>query len=62
MKRLSRASLALVFAFTLVSAFAADSGSIHGTITDPLGAVVPNATVQLLQIEFLPFPPKIPAT
>jgi iron complex outermembrane receptor protein/vitamin B12 transporter len=49
MKRLSRASLVLVFAFTLVSAFAADSGSIHGTITDPLGALTPNATVQLLQ-------------
>src|SRR5579859_1368994 len=49
MKWLSRASLALVFAFTLVSAFAADSGSIHGTITDPLGALLPNATVQLLQ-------------
>lgn len=46
----SRAGLALALAFTAVSAPAADrAGSIHGMITDPLGAVVPEATVELLR-------------
>ncbi len=45
MKKFYRA--ALVLALTVVSAFAADTGSIRGVVTDPLGAVVPNATVKL---------------
>ena len=45
MKVLYRAGLMLALA--VVSAFAADSGSIRGVVTDPLGARVPNATVTL---------------
>jgi vitamin B12 transporter len=40
--------LALLFLLT-VSAFAALPASIHGTIKDPQGAVIPNARVDLLQ-------------
>jgi iron complex outermembrane receptor protein/vitamin B12 transporter len=48
MKSLYCASLALVLALTTISAFA-DGSNIHGTVTDPLGAVVPGARVQLLR-------------
>lgn len=37
----------LVFAFATIT-FAAASASIHGTISDPSGAVIPNATVELV--------------
>jgi vitamin B12 transporter len=50
MKFFSRAGFVLALALTAVSVSAADrSGSIRGTITDPLGAVVSEATVELLQ-------------
>jgi vitamin B12 transporter len=50
MKLYSRVGFALALALTAVSLSAADrSGSIRGTITDPLGAVVAEATVELLQ-------------
>jgi vitamin B12 transporter len=50
MKLFSRAGFALALALTAVSISAADrTGTIHGTITDPLGAVVAEATVELLQ-------------
>src|SRR5690349_8902492 len=51
MKSFRRTGLALVIAFTAIStvALAATGSSIHGTITDPLGAVVPGAQVQLLR-------------
>jgi vitamin B12 transporter len=49
MKKFYRAGL--VLALAVVSVFAADSGSIRGVVTDPLGAVVPNATVKLLHEE-----------
>jgi iron complex outermembrane receptor protein/vitamin B12 transporter len=48
MKSLYCASLALVLALTTISAFA-DGSNIHGTVTDPLGAVVPGAQVELLR-------------
>ena len=38
----------LSFLFTFCAAFAADSGTLRGTVTDPLGAVVAGATVELL--------------
>jgi vitamin B12 transporter len=41
----------LLIAFSLsspVPVFAAEQGSLHGTVKDPLGAVVPGATVELL--------------
>ena len=31
-----------------LTALGADGGSLHGTVTDPLGAVIVSATVQLL--------------
>jgi iron complex outermembrane receptor protein/vitamin B12 transporter len=50
MKLFSRAGFALALAFTALSASAAGrSGNIGGTITDPLGAVVAEATVDLLR-------------
>jgi vitamin B12 transporter len=50
MKFFSRAGLGLALAFTAVSALAADrGGSIHGVVTDPVGAVVSEATVELFQ-------------
>ena len=42
-------ALTLSLALWPVHAFAAEAGNVHGTITDPLGAVVPNAHVELLQ-------------
>lgn len=45
MKKFYRAGL--VLALAVLSAFAADTGSIRGVVTDPLGALVPNATVRL---------------
>ena len=45
-----RSSCLLVLWLSLtLSASAADNASIHGTVTDPLGAVVANAKVELLQ-------------
>jgi vitamin B12 transporter len=50
MKVFSRAGLVLALAFAAVSVSAADrGGNIHGVITDPVGAVVSEATVELLQ-------------
>lgn len=46
MRPLYYAGLALVFAVAALSAVA-ESSNIHGTVTDPLGAVVPGAQVQL---------------
>ena len=48
MRSLCCAGLALAFAFTALSAVA-ESSNIHGTVTDPLGAVVPGAQVQLFR-------------
>ena len=39
--------LALVFAAVSASAQSGNAGAVHGTVTDPSGAVVPNATVHL---------------
>jgi vitamin B12 transporter len=49
MTLLSRAGLALALVFASVLAFAAAGGAVRGVITDPLGAVVPGATVELFQ-------------
>jgi len=53
MKLVSRAYITVVVAVSLflapVHSAAANTGSIHGTITDPVGALVPDATVELLQ-------------
>ncbi|HKD78992.1 MAG TPA: TonB-dependent receptor [Candidatus Angelobacter sp.] len=50
MRSIRRARLALAFALTALSTFAATpSKNIHGTITDPLGAAVAGAQVQLLR-------------
>jgi vitamin B12 transporter len=48
MKRSFCIGLILVFALTTISAIA-EGGSIHGTVTDPLGAVVSGAQVELLR-------------
>ncbi|MCU1255710.1 MAG: putative TonB-dependent receptor [Candidatus Angelobacter sp.] len=48
MKSLYCAGLALALALTTSSAFA-DGSNIHGIVTDPLGAVVPGAQVELLR-------------
>jgi vitamin B12 transporter len=48
MRSLCYAGLALAFAFTALSAVA-ENNNIHGTVTDPLGAVVPGAQVQLFR-------------
>ncbi len=48
MKSLFYAGLVLAFALTTISAIA-EGGSIHGTVTDPLGAVVSGAQVELLR-------------
>ena len=42
-------ALTLSLALWPVHSFAAETGNIRGTIADPLGAVVPNAQVELLQ-------------
>src|SRR5947209_7543482 len=44
-----RASLLLALLFTPFVSFAADGGTVRGVITDPLGAVVSGATVELVQ-------------
>ena len=50
MKTFFCASLVLALAFTaLPPHVAAAGGSIHGTVTDPLGAIIPEAQVQLLR-------------
>jgi vitamin B12 transporter len=50
MKLFLCASLVLAFAFTALSPYAtAANGGIHGTVTDPLGAIVPGAQVQLFR-------------
>jgi vitamin B12 transporter len=50
MKRFSCAGLALVLALTAFSTRAAAAGGgIHGTVTDPLGAVVAGAQVELFR-------------
>jgi iron complex outermembrane receptor protein/vitamin B12 transporter len=71
MKSLFNAGLVLALALTAVSAIA-EVGSIHGTVTDPLGAVISGAQVELLRqgkqvsvtttdaegkYRFLPLPP-----
>ena len=48
MKSLFCAGLVLAFALTTILAIA-ENGNIHGTVTDPLGAVVPGAQVELLR-------------
>jgi vitamin B12 transporter len=48
MKSLFCAGLVLAFAFTSLAAVA-ESSNVHGTVTDPLGAVVPGAQVQLFR-------------
>jgi vitamin B12 transporter len=48
MKSLYCAGLALALALATLSAVA-EGSNIHGTVTDPLGAVVPGAQVQLLR-------------
>jgi iron complex outermembrane receptor protein/vitamin B12 transporter len=48
MRSLSCAGLVLAFALTAISAVA-EGSNIHGTVTDPLGAVVPGAQVQLFR-------------
>jgi len=48
MRSLYCAGLALAFAFTSLAAVA-ESSNIHGTVTDPLGAVVSGAQVQLFR-------------
>ncbi|HEX3091863.1 MAG TPA: TonB-dependent receptor [Candidatus Angelobacter sp.] len=48
MRSLCYAGLALAFAFAALSAVA-ENNNIHGTVTDPLGAVVPGAQVQLFR-------------
>src|SRR5258707_1200929 len=49
MKFFIRAGLALAFAFTAIFTYAADGGSIRGVVTDPVGAAVSGATVELLR-------------
>ncbi len=71
MKSFFCAVLVLALAFATITAIA-EGGSIHGTVTDPLGAVVPGAQVELLRqgkrvsitttdsegkYRFLPLPP-----
>ena len=48
MRSITYAGLALAFAFAALSAVA-ESSNVHGTVTDPLGAVVPGAQVQLFR-------------
>src|SRR5262249_10889876 len=45
----SRARLLLALLLTPLISFAADGGFVRGVITDPLGAVVSGATVELVQ-------------
>ncbi len=47
MRTLSRIALALLVLLVAGAAFAQDTGSIRGTVTDTTGAVVPGATVTL---------------
>ncbi len=39
--------LVLIFAALSASAQSGNAGTIHGTVTDPSGAVIPNATVHI---------------
>jgi vitamin B12 transporter len=48
MKFLLNAGVVLALAFSTITAIG-EGGSIHGTVTDPLGAVVPEAQVELLR-------------
>jgi vitamin B12 transporter len=48
MRSLYCAGLALAFVLTVISAVA-ENNNVHGTVTDPLGAVVPGAQVQLFR-------------
>jgi vitamin B12 transporter len=48
MKFLFNAGVVLALAFSTITAIA-EGGSIQGTVTDPLGAVVPQAQVELLR-------------
>ncbi|HEY2116372.1 MAG TPA: TonB-dependent receptor [Candidatus Angelobacter sp.] len=48
MRSFCYAGLVLAFAFAALSAVA-EGSNVHGTITDPLGAVVPEAQVQLFR-------------
>ncbi|HXK12706.1 MAG TPA: carboxypeptidase-like regulatory domain-containing protein, partial [Vicinamibacteria bacterium] len=47
MRTLSRIALALLVVLAAGAAFAQDTGSVRGSITDTTGAVVPGATVTL---------------
>ncbi|MGA7830812.1 MAG: TonB-dependent receptor plug domain-containing protein [Terracidiphilus sp.] len=46
--RLLRWTVSLIFAFTVL-AYAAPTSDIHGSVSDPSGAVIPNAKVELLE-------------
>ena len=58
--------IAGIFLICAVAAFAqGDRGTITGTVTDPTGAVVPNANIQITNSERPPsikLPPPTPAT
>jgi iron complex outermembrane receptor protein/vitamin B12 transporter len=49
MKFLYSAGASLVLLFAAFAAWAADVGTIRGIVTDPLGAVIPGASIELLQ-------------
>jgi vitamin B12 transporter len=44
-----RKTLFLSLVLAPFAAFAADAGTLHGTVTDPLGSVIVSATVELLE-------------
>ncbi|MGC2399293.1 MAG: carboxypeptidase-like regulatory domain-containing protein, partial [Acidobacteriaceae bacterium] len=43
------AMLLAALLFPSLAAFAGEGGTLHGTVTDPLGAVVASAAVELIQ-------------
>src|SRR5512139_1834369 len=47
MRTLSRIALVLLVMLAAGAAFAQDTGSVRGTVTDSTGAIVPGATVTL---------------